>query len=542
MNRQVTNMMQFRTIYILNFLEVSKRTTSNVCQRGLIMAGIAAFVLSACTTVGPEFEKPQADAADEWLHAGSEQDSTDSAVYREWWKNFNDPVLDELVERAYRNNLTLQIAGLRVYEARAILGVATGAKYPQIQQLTGSVGQIWLSENAEPLSYLPEPVRQGVDTNFGNYRLGFDAAWEMDFWGRYQRLEESADANYLATIATYDDVLVTVTAEVAAGYVLLRTLEERLALAEQNVVLQQRSLQIADVKYRNELTTELDPQLARALLRSTEALTPVLRAAIRDIKNGLSVLLGQSPGDLDTLLGQSSGIPVPPMKVAMGVPADLLRRRPDIRRAEYRAASQSARIGMKKADLYPAFGLAGSVGYAADSGSDLFDSDSFSGLGFLSFRWNIFNYGRIKNLVRVEDARFQQALVNYHNTVLRSLMEVEGASSRFIEAQSEAISLADGVDASKRAVELAMVQYRDGAATYSRVLDSQRFQLLVQDRHAAAKGRISTNLVAMYKALGGGWDSSSRDLVPPGMLDTMQQRVNWGDLLNSSINSSPEGN
>jgi len=503
---------------------------------GLLLAVVYAVFLSACTTVGPDFEKPQPEVADEWLQSDSEQISTDPAIYKAWWKNFNDPVLDTLIDRAYGNNLTLQIAGLRVYEARAILGVATGAKYPQIQQMTAGAGGTRLSTNAEPISNLPESVRDGVDNTFGNYRVGFDAAWEMDFWGRYRRIDESAGANYLANIATYDDVLVTITAEVASSYILLRTLEERLAIAEQNVALQQRSLDIAAVRNRNQLTTELDPALARSLLSTTKALVPVTRAAIRDIKNALSVLLGESPGEIDDLLAQSSGIPVPPMEASVGMPADLLRRRPDIRRAEYRAASQSAQIGVAKADLYPALSLVGSVGMASGDVGDLFESDSFRAFGFLSFRWNIFNYGRIKNLVRAEDARFQQSIVNYHNTVLRSVMEVEGATNRFIESQAEAVALADGVQASGRAVDLAEIQYREGTATYTRVLESQRFQLLTQDSHAAARGRIGTNFVAMYKALGGGWDNETnqQDLVPQEMIETMQQRVNWGDMLESS--------
>ena len=327
-------------------MEKSRDTT----RLGLVLASLSAVILSACTTVGPDFQKPQAEVAAEWLQADSEQINTDPTAYREWWKNFNDPVLDQLIDRAYQNNLTLQIAGLRVYEARAILGVATGAKYPQIQQMTASAGGTRLSTNAEPISNLPGPVRDGVDNTFGNYRVGFDAAWEMDFWGKYRRVDESAGANYLANISTYDDVLVTITAEVAASYVLLRTLEERLAIAEQNVTLQQRSLDIATVRNRNQLTTELDPALARSLLSTTAALVPLLRASIRDTKNALSMLLGESPGVIDDLLTQSSGIPAPPMEASLGVPADLLRRRPDIRQAEYQAASQSAMIGVAKAE------------------------------------------------------------------------------------------------------------------------------------------------------------------------------------------------
>lgn len=501
-----------------------------------------AVLASGCVTVGPDFQTPESDVAADWLESGDGRLSTGPGNYSDWWQSFNDPILTSLIQQASEQNKTLEIAGLRVFEARAILGVAAGTLYPQLQQVGASVGRVEISDNADPVSNLPDSVRQGIDTSFGNYRLGFDAVWELDFWGRFSRTVESADANLAATIATYDDVLVTLTGEVAGAYILLRTLEERLAVAESNVVIQQRSFEISETRNRNQLTTELDPQIARAFLRDTQSTIPQLKAAIRQVRNALCLLLGTTPGSLDTQLDAGSGIPVVPAEVALGMPAELLRRRPDIRRAELRAASQSARIGMTKAELYPAFSLIGSVGFASETGSDLFDSDSLRSVGLVGFRWNIFNYGRIRNLVRVEDSRFQQLIVSYQNTVLKAAREVEDATTSFIATQEQAAFLMDGAQASQRAVDLSLIQYREGTADYTRVLDSQRFLLLQQDQLTRARGKGAESMVAIYKALGGGWEQRTLDsLIPAKTRETMIERTNWGDLMEAeSVEPVPE--
>jgi NodT family efflux transporter outer membrane factor (OMF) lipoprotein len=496
------------------------------------MTSLCALLLSGCISVGPDFETPEAEVEEQWLGAEDDRVNSDSADTLEWWKQFNDPVLESLIQQAHEQNPTLQIAGLRVYEARTALGFAVGTVFPQSQSVGADYRGIVLSEKAEPVSNLPDDVAQRVDTEFSNFRVGFDAAWELDFWGRFRRGIESADANLAATIASYDDVLVTLTGEVALAYVLLRTLEERLAVAESNIALQQRSLEISEVRNRNQLTTELDPALARALLRDTQAATPRLKAGIRKVKNALSVLLGKPPGALETELAAGQGIPVSQTDLTVGIPADLMRRRPDIRRAELRAAAQSARIGIKKADLFPALVLIGSIGTAADKGPDLFSSASTLGWGLVGFHWNVFNYGRIRSLVRGEDARFQQLIVHYQNTVLKAAREVEDATISFLAAQEEVEFLADGAMASERAVELSMIQYREGIADYIRVLDSQRFLLLQQDLEAQARGKVAASWVAVYKALGGGWEQRDLDnLVSPATRETMSERTNWGGLL-----------
>ena len=495
----------------------------------LVAVGVS---VAGCAMVGPDFETPKATVSEAWAHAEDPAVLAESEAHRDWWKNFNDPVLDALIETAYAQNLPLQIAGLRVHEARAILGFAGGNLYPQFQSASATAATIALSENAEPISNLPPDVAGAINTRFETYSFGLDAAWELDFWGRFRRGIESADANLAASIATYDDFLVTLTGEVANAYVLLRTLEERLSFAKNNVALQQRSFEIADIRFRNGLVTEIDPQLARSLLGSTKATIPELQIAIRQTKLALNLLLGMPPSDLRDILGGPGTIPTAPESVAVGIPADLLRRRPDIRQAELQAAAQSARIGIAKADLYPAFSLFGSVGYAADSGGDLVDSDSFSGLGGFGFDWKFLNYGRLRNIVRVEDARFQQLVVRYQNTVLNAAREVEDGLVNFLRAREQVDYLTESVNASRRAVALTRQQYSDGIISYTLVLDAQQFLVLNEDRLTEARGKVSRSLIATYKALGGGWQiREGKPFIPEAAKATMGERTNWGELL-----------
>lgn len=488
--------------------------------------------LSACTMVGPDFETPEAEVADSWSSLDDSAISAAPEDHREWWKNFNDPALDRLIEKSYQDNLGLQIAGLRVYEARALLGFAAGTLYPQRQSVSGSAATLEISENAEPISNLPSVVGDLVDTDFNQYSTTLDAAWEMDFWGRFRRGVESADANLAGSLATYDDFLVTLTGEVAAAYILLRTLEERLAYAESNVAIQARSLEIARTRFRNGLVTELDVQLARALLGNTRSTIPELQKGIRQTRLALSLLLGMPPSDLGDIVGGRGTIPATPESIALGAPADLLRRRPDIRRAELLAAAQSARIGIAEADKYPAFRLIGSVGYAADSTGDLFDSGSDISLAAFTFNWNFLNYGRLRNRVRVEDARFQQAATLYQNTVLNAAREVESGLTGYLRSREQVAALSDSVDASRRAVDLAQTQYRDGVISYTLVLDAQQFLLLNEDQLTVARGEVARNLIATYKALGGGWQlRESGPLIQQETRDEMRQRTNWGELL-----------
>lgn len=497
-------------------------------------------LLPACSTVGPDFVKPEAPLAEEWGSADARLEPRD-AEHRDWWRSFQDPTLNRLIDTAYQQNLSLQIAGLRILEARAVLGIAVGNQYPQVQEINASAVKSELSENNSPISSLPDAFKNQADTSVESYDVGFDAAWELDFWGRFRRGVEAADANLMASLADYDDLLVSLTAEVASTYILIRTLEERLAFARENVAIQKRSLEIADVRYRNGITTELDVQQAKALLRNTQALVPELAANLMRAKHGLSVLMGMPPGELQALLGGAGKIPALPGQVAVGLPADLLRRRPDIRRAELQAAAQSAQVGIAATDLYPHFSLVGSIGVSADRGSDLFDSDS--GTGFIGpfFRWSIFNYGRIKNNVRLQDARLQSLLVNYRNTVLRAAQEVEDAQVDFLQGQEQVGFLDESVTASARAVQLSLVQYRDGAVDYTRVLDSQEFLLQQQDAFTARRGDVARSLIAMYKSLGGGWQlREGKPFISEQNQSQMRERSDWGELLTPEATQSED--
>jgi NodT family efflux transporter outer membrane factor (OMF) lipoprotein len=505
----------------------------------------ATLLISACTMVGPDFVKPEAAIEQEWLKARDASIKTEASDYKDWWTVFDDTVLNSLVESAYQQNLPLQISGLRILQARAQLGAVVGNLYPQLQQGRGGVDYTKASENA--------PNTLGGDDSFWQYNAGFDAAWELDVWGKYRRAIESGVANLETSIASYDDVLVSLTAEVARTYVLLRTFEERLEIARQNVKIQGRSLEIAEIRFNAGAVTELDVVQARSLLRDTEASIPRFEANIRQTKNALAILLGILPGEIDGLISGKRIIPKAPPEVVVDIPAELMRRRPDIRLAEYQIATQTPLIGVSKAELLPAFQLFGSIGLASSNSkftksggergssfSDLFDSDSLEFFGGPSFTWNLFNYGRIKNRVRTQDALLQQLIVNYEDTVLRAQQEVEDSLVGFLGRQEEAGYLLDSVKASQRSVDLSMLQYREGLIDYQRVLDSQRFLTNEQDLWTRTRGDVILNLVSLYKALGGGWQiREDKDFVSKDNVEEMEKRTDWGDLIQPKALETP---
>jgi NodT family efflux transporter outer membrane factor (OMF) lipoprotein len=361
-------------------------------------------------------------------------------------------------------------------------------------------------------------------------------------------------ANLEASIADYDDILVSLTADVARTYILLRTSEERLEVARQNVKIQKRSLEIAEVRFNAGAVTELDVTQARALLRSTESTIPGLVTDIRQAKNALAILLGKLPGEIDAMLGSPGLIPKVPAEVAVGIPAELLRRRPDIRLAERQLAAQSAQIGFAKADLFPHFTLFGTLGLQASGKtsidtvessntsrfSDLFKKSSFTYNTGAGFNWDIFNYGRITNQVRVADARFQELAVNYEDTVIRAAQDVEDAMVSFLQSQDAVFFLADAVKASKRSVDLSLIQYREGLVDYQRVLDTQRDLSAQEDNLVFTAGSVGQSLVDIYRALGGGWGiRAGKDFVSADHKKEMEQRTNWGDLLSPEKTDYP---
>ncbi len=504
---------------------------------GLIF--LMAFVLTAgCIKVGPDFVKPDATLAPYWLETGDKRVKTGFEDHKNWWRAFNDAVLDKLIQNAYQENLPLRIAGVRVLQARAQLGIATGQLYPQAQQAFGAVQKNRLSERAPTAA-------PGSPNAFGQSQIGLTASWEIDFWGKFRRAIESADAALLAAVADYDSALVSLTADVANSYILLRTLEKRLDIARRNVDTQKESLRIAQARFKGGTTSLRDVEQATTVLGSTEATIPTLEGQVRQTKNALSVLMGMPPSDLGDLLGSKSEIPAPPPQVALGIPADLLRRRPDIQSAELRAAAQSAQIGVAKANLYPAFSLTGTFGFlASDAGTfalgDMFQWKSRTGSIGPSVQWNIFNYGQITNLVRVQDARFQELLIAYQNTVLKAQQEVEDALIAFLKAQERAVFLGVSTAAAQRSVELAVLQYREGITDFTTVLTAEQALLAQQDSLASTLGDISGNLVGVYRALGGGWQiREGQDFLPASVKEAMAKRTNWGRLLEPAAHTPP---
>ena len=530
---QVTKSIWGKSIRSLNKPAWDQGAHAFLC-RWLVVLFALAFLVSGCM-VGPDFVKPEAQVEEGWLQ--QQHDSrikSEPADFSEWWTVFNDPILDNLIEIASRQNLDLQNAGLRILEARAQLGIAIGSQYPQTQQIGGEANANQLSKNA--------PNTATLDKFYYNYQLGFDAAWEFDFWGRFRRGVESANASLYTTLANYDDILVSLIAEVARTYLDIRTFEQRVVVTRKNVKLQEKSLDISAARFEVGETSQLDVTQAKALLRQTQATIPPLEASLRQAKNALAILLGILPTKVQDILGPPKPIPTAPIEVAVGIPVELLRRRPDIRLAEFQAAAQSAQIGIAKADLYPSFSLTGSIGLqSTDKGGVLANNANFSdlftsgGIAYFigpSIQWPIFNYGRLKNNVRVQDARFQQLVVNYQNTVLRAFQDVEDATVGFLTTQEQSAFLSDSVEQYKLSAELSLLQYREGLTGYQRVIDAQRNLAQQEDFLASATGSVGINLIALYKALGGGWElRQGKDFIPEKTKEEMRQRTNWGDLL-----------
>jgi NodT family efflux transporter outer membrane factor (OMF) lipoprotein len=494
-------------------LDIWNSATNDAPRKHVVIAGgtiaVAICLLAGCTStrqwwhngfkVGPNYGRPPAPVAEVWIDTDNPRVQSQATDYSYWWTVFNDPVLNHLVYTAYEQNLPLKIAGLRILEARAQRAIAAGSLFPQKQQMTGAYAHSKFSDNSYPFGGFPG------NREFDSWSVGFDAAWELDIWGRIRRGIESADANLNAQIENYDDVLVILQAEVAAAYIQMRTLEQRLALVRKNIALQEEALKIIEKRFQGGVVGEVDVRQAKAILAVTESLVPTLQENHRKVQNALCILLGMPPRDLQQELGHLGPIPTAPPQVAVGIPAELLRRRPDVRRAERQAAAQCARIGIAEAEFYPRIAITGTISLDAEQFSDIFRGDSLAGRVGPGFQWNILNYGRIANSVRAEEARFQQAVIGYQNAVLMANKEVEDAIVAFLREQQRVKSLEQAVHETEQALRIGLFQYEQGLIDYQRVLDSQRALVQQQDALAESRGKIAMNLVAVYKAVGGGW-------------------------------------
>jgi NodT family efflux transporter outer membrane factor (OMF) lipoprotein len=447
--------------------------------------------------VGPDYGRPPAPVEQDWIDASDKRLRQDDTDIDKWWTVFNDPVLNGLVESAYRQNLTLREAGFRVLQARAQVGIAAGEFFPQDQFNDGGFTSTGLSVNAANRQLTPNRW-------YGQWDYGFGLAWELDFWGRYRRAIESADAELDATVENYDDVLVTLLADVGRNYIEYRTYQKRLELANASVELFKTMLEVPKARYEADESNRVAYDLAQANLYQAQALVATIEISKRQASNRLCILLGMTPRDLEKELGKAS-IPVAPPEVAIGIPADLLRRRPDVRRAEREAAAQSAEIGIAESEFYPHISLVGTLGWESENLNNLFVKDSFVGAAGPSFRWNILNYCRLRNNVRYQEALFQQLVTTYQQTALQAAGETEDAIVFFLKSQDQAKALEASAAAWRNGTGLLEAQYQGQMIDYTAVGYFAQNLLEQQDQATQAEGNVALALVEIYRAIGGGW-------------------------------------
>ena len=411
--------------------------------RFAVMAALLAaclFAACGCTAleewahngfkVGPGFQDPGAKVAEDWIDVEDRRIVRGPLMADVWWTTFDDATLDSLIETARLQNLDLKSAAARVLQAQAQRNIAAGNLFPQTQNAIGDYAHAQITHN---LNLFGNPLAPSPST-LDVWATGFNASWELDFWGRLRRLVESSNADLGASVEGYRDAMVTLLADVATTYVQIRTFQQRIANARRNVEIQQGTLRIADARLKQGKATSLDVEQARSNVAQTEASIPPLVIGLRQAADRLCVLLGQPPKDMMAELKEGP-IPTAAPQVAVGIPAELLLRRPDVRRALREAASQSAQIGVAQADFYPRFGVSGFIGYAADDIRLLFESNSFTGYVLPSFQWKILNYGRIVNNVRLQDARLTEKVSQYQQKALSAGREVEDALVGFLQSQ-----------------------------------------------------------------------------------------------------------
>jgi NodT family efflux transporter outer membrane factor (OMF) lipoprotein len=460
----------------------------------------ALLALVACT-VGPDYVKPNPSLPADWTEKGTGLDpatsraTSQAAAVAQWWRTFHDDELTSLIERAAQSNLDLQFAEARIREARGLRSFSTGALLPAVNA-SGGYSRIRTSEN------VPLPGA-GTQSNF--YQAGFDASWEIDVFGGIRRGIEAADADVDASIESRRDVLVTLLAEVARNYIEVRGLQSELAIAGQNLDAQKKTLDLTQARFQAGRAAELDVVRAQAQVSATASQIPVLESLRIQATHRLSVLLGMEPGSLREELLKPAAIPPPPPEVPVGLPSDLLRRRPDLRRAERELAAQTARIGVATADLYPKFSLTGVFQQQSVTASDFAKWGSRAWSVGPSIQWSLFQGGQIRARIEIENARQEQAAIVYEKSILVALQEVEDALIAFAKEQAHRSELADSVRANEKAVDLSNQRYTQGLVDFLNVLDAQRSLYVSQDALVQSEQRISEHLVVLYKALGGGW-------------------------------------
>lgn len=473
-----------------------------VKRPGLQVMGLLflTLCLGGCAAVGPDYHAPQVSAPEQWnteLKGGLSSTGTAPQTLASWWTIFDDPILTDLVEQAVKGNPDIKEARARVREARARRGISQAELFPVVD-MAGSAARSSSSENS------------GSGNTGSLYNAGFDAGWEIDLFGSVRRSIEAAQADLEASREDLRDVLVSLVSEVALNYIQTRTLQTKLAVVQANLKAQEETYNITQWRFKAGLTTALDVEQAKYNFEYTRSTIPTLRSGLEEAKNRLAVLLGDKPGAVHAVLEKQRPIPITPLEVAVGVPAEVLRRRPDVRKAERELAAQTAWVGVATADIYPNLRLAGSIGLESINSGDLLQTASrFWNIG-PSISWNIFDAGAIRKNIEVQSALQEQALIQYEAAILEALEEVENALVAYAEEQLRRQALLAATKAAQQAVDLSRNQYSSGTIDFRDVLDAQRSLLSFQEQLAESEGTVTSNLIRLYKALGGGWTLTSQ--------------------------------
>lgn len=516
------------------------------------------MLIPACM-VGPNYKTPKSEVETQWVEsiAVSRQKQGPSDVF--WWRKLNDPVLNHLIEIAYKNSPTLQMAGVNILGARAQLNHAIGNLFPQTQGVSGGSSWYYLTPQGDggnstaqfqPGTPLGQAFSQQLSNNLnsGGSQLGpnlylsqflFNSSWEVDFWGKYRRQVQADKASYLSSVASYDNALVTLIGDVATSYINIRTTQELIRITQENITLQKESLRIATERFKAGQVSQQDPEQAKTELSQTQSQIPSLENTLQQAKNGLALQLGMTPAAVEPLI-KPGRLPTAPDKIVAGIPIDLLRRRPDVRMAGLNAASQSALIGVQVANILPAFSLNGTFGYANQGNGNYYLGNIFSWQNSIvssgaSFTMPVFNYMRLVNSVRVQNATFQSAVLNYQNTVLNAQKEVENGLSQFSYGKQSVAYLQNAVKSAKTSTDLSLYRYKCGQTDYTTVLTIEQQLMSVESSLVSARGNVLLGLVSAYRSLGGGWQiREGGDVISDAVKKEMEKTFWWGQTMKPS--------
>jgi multidrug efflux system outer membrane protein len=469
--------------------------------KGMAAAGIAAA--GGCA-VGPDYHPSPASAPIAWSSPVASGLSDRPAGNSEWWTSFHDPELDFLIQQAARSNLDLRVAEARLRQARAVREMSAANFWPTLDA-SASAARARQSQNQPFFGALPLPANFPFE--YSVYKAGFDASWEIDLFGGKRRAREAATAEWEGAVEDRNSAMVSLLAEVARNYVELRGGQLRLEIARRNLKLQEEALELIRARFQGGVANELDVTRAAALLAGLQATIPPLDTAVRGTMYGLAVLLGREPGELVTELSRTQPVPSAPPEVPIGLPSDLLRRRPDVRRAERQLAAETARVGVAKSDWFPKLSLTGDAGQESVSTGTFFEPGSrFWSIG-PSLQWRALDFGRVRAEVQAQSAVQEAALATYEKTALLSLQEAENAVVAYAQEQIRHRALADVAAENRRSLDMANGLYAAGRVNYLDVLEARRSLNQSEDQLAVSDQAVSLDLIALYKALGGGWET-----------------------------------